>query len=472
MSNPLARFSDGQTLATAAIQEALDAGPGRVVLPPGRYLCGTLQLRSGVTLEIQTGATLLGSPRLDDYLPRNRKKGDRHPYHFLVADNVEDVMLCGGGTIDGNGPAFWEPQTHPRAWIAAKPQRVSPMLDFHRCRDLRIENLTITNSPGWTVHLQECDRVWVRGVRLLNPLFGPNTDGFDINGCRDVLLSDCHIECGDDAICLKSTYDARACERVTATNCIIRTHCVGFKIGSETHHPIRQVVFSNSIVYRSHRLFGIWVFDGALVEDVICANLMGDTNSGFLLNRPIQLDLRRRGNVGPEAAAAHGHAEVEHVGCIRNVMVTNFSARTDGRILLTGADGGRLENITLDNIALTYPILDDPQPRAAQARSAQFANHSPAARAARAAVVAENIDRLQLSRLILRWPTGEVPADWGDDLPADESSWRMDAARVRAAALNPPPFHAVWGRGLREARLDCAAATASQPGLAAFDLGA
>jgi hypothetical protein len=429
-----------------------------------------LRLRSGTTLEIQTGATLVGSPNLADYPPAHPQHGDRHPHHFLIADQVENVTICGGGTLDGNGSAFWEPPLHPRAWIVARPQRVSPMLEFRQCRDVRIENVTITHSPGWTVHLQECDRVWVRGVRLLNPLFGPNTDGFDINGCRDVLLSDCHIECGDDAICLKSTHDTRACERVTATHCILRTHCAGFKIGSETHHPIRQVVFSNSVVYRSHRLFGIWAFDGGQIEDVICANIVGDTNSGFLLNRPIQLDLRRRDNFGPEAAAALGHRAGDHIGQIRNITISNFLARTDGRILLTGADGGRLENITLDNVALTYPVLDDPAPRAAQAQSAQFANHSPAARAARAAVVAENIDGLHLSRLALRWPTGDVPRDWGDDLPADEASWRMDPRRVQAAAQNPPPFHAIWGRGLRDARLDCPAATASRAGLAAFDI--
>lgn len=467
---------DGVTPATPGIQAAIDAaagrGGGRVVLPPGRWVSGTLRLRRGITLELQTGATLLGSPHLEDYPPANEKRGDRHPHHLLIADDVEGITIGGGGTVDGNGPAFWDPAPGPREWIRPRAARVSPLVDLRRCRDVRLQDITIVNSPGWTVHLHECDRVWVRGVRLLNPLFGPNTDGFDINGCRDVLVSDCTIECGDDAVCLKSTRDARSCERVTVTNCIVRTHCAAFKIGSETHHDIRQVCFTNSLVHHSHRAFGIWCFDGGTVEDVLCANIVCDTNSGFLLNRPIHLDLRRRDPEGAEAAALFGHDPVDTVGRIRRVTVVNVAARTDGRVLLTAADGGRLEDISLHNVALSYPLIDDPASRAPRARSAQFSNHSPEARAARAAIVADGVDGLRLTGLDIRWPVGPPPVDWGDEVPAEAESWRMDRRRVAEAAACPPPFRAVWGRRLTRGLIDCPGVSASQAGLPPFDLDA
>jgi polygalacturonase len=106
--------ADNRTLNTAAIQRAIDqvaqAGGGTVVVPPGNFLTGTIELRSRVTLQLEPGAVLRGSPNLADY--RTVAWGqhiDRTPWHLLSAHNCHDVRICGGGTIDGNGPAFWEP---------------------------------------------------------------------------------------------------------------------------------------------------------------------------------------------------------------------------------------------------------------------------------------------------------------------------------------------------------------------------
>jgi hypothetical protein len=412
-------IGDGKTLCTQAIQHALNAaealGGGTVVIPPGTYLIGTLHLRNHVTLDIQPGATLLGSPDIADYPPMTwGHNGDRQPHHLIVAEGLEGVAIRGGGVIDGNGPAFWKPIETPRTWIGALAQRVSPMLEIVNCRDVRLSDITLTNSPGWTCHLTACDGVAVRGVVIENYLFGPNTDGFDINGCADVTISDCRISTGDDAIVLKTTSDVgRPCERIAVTNCIIRTNCVGLKLGTESAFDMRQIVFSNCVVYQSTRAIGLYCLDGATFEDIAVHNIVCDTEAGFPLNRPVHIDLRRRTDETP-------------MGVIRNVVIGNLVARGDGRILMTAEDGGRLEHIALHNIQLSQIRWDDPDPKGATAGSAQFSNRSPKARVARAAVVADNIDGLTVRDLSVTWP-----ADPG------------------------PSFAVLWGRNLRGGVLDC-----------------
>jgi hypothetical protein len=461
---PLTDFGavgDGATPDTAALQAALDRaaarGGGVVVVPPGRYRCGTIHLRSNVTLELRRGATLLGSPEIADYPPTARERqGDRHRHHLLLAQDCHNIAIRGGGVIDGNGPAFWEPQAHPRAWIGAKSPRVSPMIELQRCADVLLEDVTITNSPGWTVHAFCCDRLRVRGVQLRNHLFGPNTDGLDINGCRDVMISDCLVECGDDAIVLKTTRDARSCQRVCVTNCVVRSNCAALKCGTESWHDHRQIVFSNCVVHKSTRAIALYCLDGATIEDVAVSNIVCDTNSGFVLNRPLHIDLRRR-------------TDDSSMGVIRNVTVSDLIARTDGRILLTAEDGGQLRDITLRNVSLAYPALEDPVPLAPHARSQQFSNRSAQARAARAAVVADNIAGLRIEGLTVRWPKGEPPPDW--ELAGRAGHGVIGEAQAGGtASVLAPDFHVLWGRNLTEAWLDCPLATANRPNVERFHL--
>jgi hypothetical protein len=322
------------------------------------------------------------------------------------------------------------------------------MLDLRACRDLRILDVAIENSPGWTVHLLNCDGVWVRGVRLRNHLFGPNTDGFDVNGCSDVMISDSLVECGDDAIVLKTTRDAgRPCERVVVTNCVIRTHCVAFKLGTESWHDMRQIAFSNSVVHHSTRAVGLYCLDGGTLEDIAVTGIVCDTDSGFILNRPLTLDLRKRD-------------ESSRLGRIRNVRFSDILARTDGRLLLTAADGGGLENITLRDVHLEYPAIDDPGPTGAGARSGQFANRSPEARVARAAVVVDQARNLVVENLTIGWPDGRPAGPWWSGPKSENGSDRQYS--WQEAGAEPPGMHVLWGRGLRGGLIRAALARPSR----------
>ncbi|MCH8475324.1 MAG: right-handed parallel beta-helix repeat-containing protein [Opitutales bacterium] len=426
--NTLPRYSitddgaipDGKTINTAAIQQTLDrireSGGGEVIVPPGVFLTGSLEIHSHTLLTLMPGAILRGSPNLEDYringpVPQAEREPFRNPAmqdrHLLLLHRAKGVTIRGPGEIDGNGEAFWNPPgSNPNGpmyqhwWTHRNWQRPCPMMSYVWCEDLRLEGFTVRNSPGWTFELLNCDRVVVHGVQVQNNFWGPNTDAFDICGCRDVMISDCHIVCGDDAFCVKTMPHTRSAERITITNCTMRTNCVGLKLGCfESHQDMRQITFSNNVVYNSSRAVGIYNFKGATFEDIIISNLVCDDDNELYLNRPIHIDLRHEVKRGWGGESPTGKA-----GIVRRVQISNVVARTRGRILLTTADGGVMEDILLRDITMVYPEVEDPEEVFPMTRSAQFSNHSPEAQIARGALVTDGVDRLQVYNLNLRWP--------------------------------------------------------------------
>lgn len=300
---------DGKTKNTAALQRAIDtasaAGGGTVYVPAGIYLTGGLVLKSNTCLYLDAGATLLGSTDPADYEdhPGPAAGGDANTRHLLFAENAENIAICGLGTVDGQGPTFWQPTHRPpprpedlwRDVIAydyrpirqgGKQIRPSPMLEFVRCRNVHIEGVLLANSPGWTLRPILCESVTIRGIRVRNPVYGPNTDGMDITCCHNVFISDCDIATGDDAICLKSENPyggpVQANENITITNCVLTTCCNGFKMGTATHGAFRDITFTNSVIYNADAdpinarvIAGIAIemVDGGSVEGIVISNI-------------------------------------------------------------------------------------------------------------------------------------------------------------------------------------------------------
>lgn len=473
---------DSTTLDTKAIQAAIDAaekaGGGTVVLTPGIYSSGTLFLKNNVILRVEAGAVLKGSPRLEDYTPLTwGHNNDRQPYHLILAKDVHHVTIEGAGTIDGNGQAFWkdyDPAKDPQ-WILAKAEKISPMLEVQNCTDVQIKDVTLTTGGGWTVHLYDSERIQVQGAKIINNVFAPNGDGIDISGCTDVVISDCIIKTCDDAICLKTMVDTKECKRITVTNCIIECSCAALKIGNESFRDIRQVVFSNCVVYNSSRAFAVYAESAGTVEDIIVDNIVTDSKTPLLYNRPIHLSLYLP---EPGAGSRNGDwmfkegKQWDYEGRkprLRNVTITNFHATTQGRILITAGEGYMIENLTLRNVVLTYPWIENPETRVDSIKSSQFAPVGREAKMANAAIVAENISNFYLDHVIVNWPeTDTIPEDWffvrkianGTLTPFYDTDRRARQAE----------FSVLWGRNIPGAVINMPFARASDSKLSTLNV--
>jgi polygalacturonase len=368
---------DGKTVNTRAIQRAIDAvsqaGGGTVTVPVGVFLSGLIELKSKVTLNLSEGSTLLGSTSMDDYKfdSSSPMHDGPNPRHLIFAMNADDVTISGTGQIDGQGPSFWEPSDkapppddQPWAGVAShdlmprKGGRPSPMLLFVNCRRLTIEDIHIRNSPGWTLHTINCDHVDIHGISIKNPVNGPNTDGIDITGCQNVTVSNCSIETGDDAICLKSQNpfgpEPRLVKNVSVTNCHLSTCCNAFKIGTETEGGFENITFSDSVVfnndvpYKERVIAGVAleIVDGGWIDGVIVRNIQMQRSRTPIF---IRLGNRKRVHDNPQ----HG---------IRNVNIENVRA-SEALVpsSITGLPGMEVRDVALSHLQFQDAIPGRPE---------------------------------------------------------------------------------------------------------------
>lgn len=331
---------DGRTLDTAALQKAIDTASergGAVLLPPGRYLTGTLFLRSNIELRFEPGAVLLGTPDLSRYpvTPGGfRSYTDNYTdKSLLYAENCENVSLSGPGVIDGQGTRF------------PGPYKVRPYLArFIACRNVSLTGLTLKDSPMWVQHYLACVNVRLSGLTVLSRV-NHNNDGIDIDCSSRVRISDCDISSGDDAIVLKSTAN-RPTSDVTVTNCTLSTACNALKLGTESNGGFSDIVFANCTVYDT-RLAGLAIesVDGGTLERVLAANL-----SMRNVGAPLFVRLGNRARPFEKDGPRPG------IGRLRNVQVRGLEATGCGPVgcAIAGLPGHPIENLTLENLRLEF----------------------------------------------------------------------------------------------------------------------
>jgi polygalacturonase len=164
---------------------------------------------------------------------------------LIQATGKQNVAIEGAGTIRGNGRAYWDPDP-VKTFVSRRP-RPSPLIEFVGSRNVRIENVSIRDAAGWTIHPLESDGVTIHGVNIMNEAYGPNTDGIDVDSTRNVSISDTHIEASDDCIVLKTTGrgggKVSPTASVTITNTVCSTENQGFKIGTESLGDFRDITF-------------------------------------------------------------------------------------------------------------------------------------------------------------------------------------------------------------------------------------
>lgn len=360
---------DGKSNDTEPIRRAVEScvkqGGGIIYFPSGKYLTGAIILGSNVTLEICSGATILGSEDPNDYLLVKEEtiNGSKLTITGLIhAEDAENIAIVGRGTIDGQGRRWWE--LH---WKGQLSHGRPKLIDLKRCTNVTIRDLTLKNSPFWTVHPFMCNDVTIENLRIINPPNSPNTDGINPDSCRNVRISNCYIDVGDDCIAIKAgtelePYRAdKPSENISITNCIMIHGHGGVVMGSETSGSIRNVVVSNCIFNNTDR--GVRIKTrrgrGGTVENVRVNNvLMNKVFCPFVVNMFYATQLPLDNSPLPITGGTPS---------VRKIYLSNITAQECSAAagFLYGLPEMPIEDIVLSNVIISMgkdPTFQGAQP--------------------------------------------------------------------------------------------------------------
>jgi len=339
---------DGKTVNTPHIQKAIDQcfadGGGRVYIPNGVFLTGTIILKSNVELYLEAQAVLKGNPDRKDYQSPHTDRGA-----LVYAYRQDNISISGRGAIDGNGgdSAFQSKDKYN-----GLPDRPYPIA-LHQSSNVKLKDFTVKNGAFWNVMLDQCQYVTMDDVTVFSRIVA-NNDGLDIVDCYHVKVSNCYFDVGDDAICLKSHCDVGV-KNVVITNCIAKSESNAIKFGTRGDGGFEDVTISNCVLYDT-RLSGITLqmVDGGIMDRITINNItMHNVNGSICMKL--------------------GHRRGDTPGILRNVMISNIIADGIGcwkadtsvfyhkpahdqriGVSLVGVPGYEIENVTLDNIYLQF----------------------------------------------------------------------------------------------------------------------
>jgi len=380
---------DGQTLDTPAINKAIEActsaGGGQVLFPPGRYLSGTVHLKSHVTLFLEAGATLIGTPDLNQYqypkIPDFMPEAKWGKWHraLILGDGLEDIAIAGQGFIDGNkvfDPTGEERMRGPHTFL------------FVNCRKVTVRDVSFVDSANYAILFHVSNQVEIRNVKITGGWDGVHFRGAPDHPCRDVSIIGCQFFTGDDSIA------GRYWKNTLISDCIVNSSCNGIRlIGPATHLIIHNCLFYGPGVHphrtsdRYNMLAGInlqpggWdatrgELDDVLISDVTMHDVStpfhftlksGNTAGNIIVNRVTATGIYRA------ASAIESWAETSFTNVVfRNVTVEYKGGGTleDARMVVKspgvdarplpawGFHAKNVQNLQLDNVRLRFEKQD------------------------------------------------------------------------------------------------------------------
>jgi polygalacturonase len=359
---------NGKADDAKAIQKAIDAcaaaGGGRVIIPSGYiFMASPFNLKSNIEFYVEANARVLANPDEKVYVKSAFRENKGEGTIWIGGENLENVTICGGGTIDGNGTSFMGKELEDS--FELKPFQITDprphLLTIVGGKNIRIRDLTIKNSAYWTVHLIGCNDVAIDNLTLLNNLKVRNSDGIDLDHSKNVRISNCYIESGDDCICLKNRREYQefgVCENITVSNCTMTSRSCAIKIGSENVDSIRHVVFNNCIIKRSNRGLGIQNRDEGTVTDVIFSNIIVDSqlfsDVWWGKAEPIYVTAYRRAKGNNKDAGwrfPKGKTEGS-VGVVSRIFFSNIKCSSENGVYVSAESKDKISGIYFDQVDL------------------------------------------------------------------------------------------------------------------------
>ncbi len=389
--------------ATLPVRNAIDActnaGGGLVYVPPGKYTVGTIQLKDNVTLHLEAGATFFLSQDPNDFIPNSRT--------MIFAENAKNIAVTGRGTLDGLAQYEFIEMTGVDVEIVEEIEIARKAgIDMRRyyrtgmqtymfilndCTNILLQDFTLINSPLWNIRLNDCNRVFVRGVYIYSDLEkGVNADGIDICSTSNVTISDSVIITADDAIVLKTPRrrgvdKVNPIENVVVTNCILGSSSTPLMIGTETFADINHVIFSNCTIRNSNKGFGINVQDGATVSNIIFSHLTIETNrchwNWWGSAELCKFVLKKR-------------SEDSKLGKIKDIVIDTVISHIRGTSTIIGHPDQSLENFRMNNVQMFMNPENAKDKRVSDA------------------LIIENINGLKINDLSIKWAEDETEPTW------------------------------------------------------------
>ncbi|MCW3804738.1 glycoside hydrolase family 28 protein [Plebeiibacterium marinum] len=372
--------ADGVTLNTKAIQQAIDKankkGGGKVIIPSGKFLTGSIQLKSNVELYLEEGAFLLGSTSPYDYFkvkgegtPESPKTDDNSELGLILAIDASNIKITGQGTIDGQGLALAlnGDSLHHAGVLVDKNynyRRMRPselvrpkLFRFLQSNNIEIKDVTLTNSANWGLSFDLCKNMILDHLTIINRAYW-NNDGMDITDCKNVKITNCNIDAADDGICLKSYHPESCNDSIYIANCTVRSSASAVKFGTGSFGGFKNVTIENIKVFDTFRsAIAIESVDGAVIENIKVKNIVAK-------------------NTGNAIFIRLGHRGGEKPGIVRNIHISDMQVEVPfGRpdidydlrgpevdffhnpfpSSIAGIPGHEIENVTIENVTITFP---------------------------------------------------------------------------------------------------------------------
>lgn len=358
---------NGKALDTEAIQKALDecgkAGGGIVRFTAGTYLSKPIYLHSKTTLQLEKGAMLKATDDPRDFLKPGvswQEGWNGNFIHFIQGEDLTDVTITGKGIIDGSGERWWIPAEAARRKTPGYTLPRPNLIVLEDCKNVRLENITLQNSPKFHFVPKRCEDVVVSNVTIISPAHAPNSDAIDPNCSKNVLITKCYIDVGDDNVAIKSGQKVEgrefACEDITITDCVfLNGH--GVSIGSETNGGVRNVTLQNctfentenGLRIKSNRTRGGLVenieYSNITMKNVIPAITLTCQYGGTSAGDPVQLS-------APESDIKQPVTETTPI--YRNIRISNLTATCQNSAgIIEGLPESLITNITLENVHIS-----------------------------------------------------------------------------------------------------------------------
>ncbi len=364
--------ADGVTINTCTIQKAIDfineSGGGRLIFETGNYVTGSIYLKSNVTLQLDRGATILGSTNPFDYI-KDKKIGWMS---MIFAVNQENIGITGKGTINGRGfitannmvnyierGIFTDPLKLDRPNETNRPQNIY----FRECQNVTVTGITLRDPASWNQTYDQCKNLYVDDIYVDSKSYW-NNDGIDVVDCDGVTIKNSYFDAADDVLCFKSHSPDHICQNVVVDNCVGRSSANGLKFGTVSRGGFRNFKVTNLTIFDTFRsAITFAAVDGGEIENIVVDGVRS-INTGNVIflrigdrwskgKKPYMKNITIS-NVYAEVPFGKPDAGYNYEGPVED-LPRNISPAS-----IVGLPDYKIQNVTLKNIEIVYPGAGNP----------------------------------------------------------------------------------------------------------------